>query len=535
MEENTEDGLFGSLKGLIWGAFVSVISFQLLAPQIWSYLHGLLGIGYHTAYWTFTATYFLFVPVMILLWALGKREILKRYLPPFNSGAELHSKSRIFLTGFLLFVGLQITIAIWGFFLHWTGIVIFAIWLIYLVCNGGLLYLCHGFSIECIHGSGLNHRNIARVTRVFLRAYFSSILIGSLLFFVAGLFLNNWNNNRQEMAGKPAVSSREAGLRGFRLQDMNENIQQEVAYIDSLEDVAAYDAEISNIAKIGKNATIRLKEENDTLLHVYYKNLLTWGENISAFDHSVTSLLAQLKNQDSLRQDIPLLLIDRPEILPHCLDKGGRKYLEVLKLNLSGTSRKLEKATQSLLGIQLRSVQAKGLLLLISLFFTVLSLHLYVRLINNIQILQLAERKEQALTEMPNPFLDAAREEDAETSGRISTNLWVFLTITAWLLIPIFKPVVDAEIDVKAPFVTATAAGDVKKVFNNYPGPDRGGTSTSSRTDSLILKEVHYDTVRMLTKDTLPIDLKDSLGEIHKTIKSVQQKVNIIEDGVTLK
>ena len=47
-EEN--DSLIASLQGLLWSAIIGVASFQIIAPNVWGYIHDALAIPYKTAY-----------------------------------------------------------------------------------------------------------------------------------------------------------------------------------------------------------------------------------------------------------------------------------------------------------------------------------------------------------------------------------------------------------------------------------------------------------------------------------------------------
>ena len=63
MREN--DNVYQNLKGLVWSAFIGIVSFQILPPSIWGYLHNVVGIGYEAAYWIFIVAYFLLATIYV--------------------------------------------------------------------------------------------------------------------------------------------------------------------------------------------------------------------------------------------------------------------------------------------------------------------------------------------------------------------------------------------------------------------------------------------------------------------------------------
>ncbi|WPU91873.1 hypothetical protein SNE25_21385 [Mucilaginibacter sabulilitoris] len=146
-----------------------------------------------------------------------------------------------------------------------------------------------------------------------------------------------------------------------------------------------------------------------------------------------------------------------------------------------------------------------------SIFFTTLSLYLYVNTISKVQ--QLFEKPVEA---------------EMKATAFISNRLWLFLTVIAWLLIPIFKPVIDAEINVSAPFISATTAGDVKNILSG--GAGEGGTDNEGhgKSDTSIFIITRHDTTLMLRKDTLSAAKIDT---INTNVKEIKRKVSHIENA----
>ena len=116
------------------------------------------------------------------------------------------------------------------------------------------------------------------------------------------------------------------------------------------------------------------------------------------------------------------------------------RYIELLRTSLGELSKEVGAQSQAQLGLQLQAVQLKGMVLLMSLFFTLFSLFIYLSICK-----RLAQAKARA---------------DVREIITLSNNLWLYLTIIVWLLVPLFKPVKDADIDVKQTYKFHTWVGN---------------------------------------------------------------------------
>jgi hypothetical protein len=102
------------------------------------------------------------------------------------------------------------------------------------------------------------------------------------------------------------------------------------------------------------------------------------------------------------------------------------------------------------LGLQLRSVQIKGIILLVTLFFTMLSLYIYLSIDQRLQDAALDflnDRKRLGEAVSEKMIIDQEKTVAGATS--VVNSLWICLTVIVWLLVPLFKPVKDADIDTK--------------------------------------------------------------------------------------
>ncbi len=116
MADTSNDNIFASLKGLIWGAFIGVVSFQILAPNIWDYLHSSMGINYANAYWLFTLIYFLILPLIFIIWTWWNIKPIKTCLPPYDETEQLEKHSNFFITALRIFIVIQSLITVIFFF-----------------------------------------------------------------------------------------------------------------------------------------------------------------------------------------------------------------------------------------------------------------------------------------------------------------------------------------------------------------------------------------------------------------------------------
>jgi hypothetical protein len=505
MKETTDDNILGSLKSLVWTAFISVVSFQLLAPQIWSYLHNLLGIDYQLSYWSFTLVYFLLAPLTLLIWFILHRRILVKFLPPFNKPGELDRSSKVFIWGFPAFILSQIFVTIWGFSLHWSNAVPRIILGIYFVINVVFLCLCFNFAMKFINGSGLKGEQLKKASNNFYKSYASSIVIGISLFVVALLFLNHWIENRFD--GEKRLASSEAGHLGFSLQYINEVIGSRVRYIDSLSEDDSVSTDEHQLESTAKRGTIMVNAAKDSSIYIIQNTKLkAWGAEVSRFQDSVQPPLSKTDLNNQAKFSVSKFFPPSTKIADNApLTKGDVHYLKMLKRAFLQTSQKLNKSTKFLLGIQLRSVQAKGMLMLMSVFFTSLSLYLYVSLISRVQQLQ----------KKPD-------EEEIFTSTFVSNRLWLFLTVIAWLLIPIFKPIIDDNINVNAPFLSTTVAGDVRNILPGGGGEDNPGKLRHGKSDTTVYKTFNHDTDTIISKDTASAE---AIKYIKKEIKTISGQV----------
>jgi hypothetical protein len=172
-ESSSNDNIFANLKTLLWGAFIGVVSFQILAPLIWDYLHNSLGINYSAAYWLFTLVYFLILPSIFLIWIAWNIKSIKTCLPPFNEKEELSKLSKLFIKGLMLFIVAQSTCTVLFFFIHVPREFITLVMILYVLASTVLLFFCFSYALGCIHNYVCDSSNENDGKHLFLQGFIS--------------------------------------------------------------------------------------------------------------------------------------------------------------------------------------------------------------------------------------------------------------------------------------------------------------------------------------------------------------------------
>ena len=548
-ETSTNDNIFSNLKSLIWSAFIGVVSFQILAPNIWDYLHSALGISYDNAYWWFTNTYFLLLPISFFICLWWNLKSIKTYLPPFSEEPHVKGLSKFFINALFISIGIQSFMTLVFFFSHVSDFGFTAILTIYLILNSFLLICCFSFCLGCIKQyvkketseeysfgnsfhdffayvresikikkdkKGKTENQKLKIEKKFFRSFIKfaapAILILVILFGVGFIYLDNWEASKNE-----SLSSKKAGDRGFALLYLAEtidSIQQNIAAVqDSLRSAKAAN-DLTNIT--GKDSSSGRKEIDSTLA--------AYGEYlVSELRKDLFTELNKISNiqEDSTGKDPVKISIDSSNdqlkrskrlVIPDTMNDKDIAYLEMERGVFVELSKNVKEVAQTQLGLQLRSVQAKGMMLLLSLFFTILTLYIFLNTIKDIQNFR--------LNELGDANKSAEIEESVSKAGQLTGIFWIFLTVTAWLLIPIFKMVKDEDIDIKSPYKSVTFANPANDVSSALTGSK---AKTSKGIDSSYLRIHRIDSVFIIDSAG-----KHDIEEIKKELESIHQKVNPI-------
>jgi len=170
------------------------------------------------------------------------------------------------------------------------------------------------------------------------------------------------------------------------------------------------------------------------------------------------------------------------------------------------------------------------------LFFTLLALYIFIKIINKVQTLELEQIKKQlkvgyapAGNELQEEF-----ETNVAESGKAGNALWLMLTATAWLLVPIFKIVKDEEINLGSPYKTPTFSGS--SAGSLFSKSDNNVNSTSGKRDTFVI-HTKFDTIKVSLVDGggSKLDspsIRTLLKEIKNKVNDVETKANLIKNKI---
>jgi len=163
------------------------------------------------------------------------------------------------------------------------------------------------------------------------------------------------------------------------------------------------------------------------------------------------------------------------------------------------------------------------------LFFTLLALYIFIKIINKVQTLELEQIKKQ----LKVGYAPAGNEsqEEFETnvaeSGKASNALWLMLTVTAWLLVPIFKIVKDEEINLGSPYKTPTFSGSSAGPL--FSKSDSNVNSRSGKRDFFLI-QTQFDTIKVKLVEGGGSKLDSP--SVRTLLKEIKDKVNEVETKV---
>jgi hypothetical protein len=576
MEENSSDNIFQNLKGLIWSAFIGIVSFQILAPNIWGYLHRLLGIRYGAAYWGFIIVYLLLVPVLSVTWLLKDYRSIIRYLPPVDDPATADRKYRTFVNGLILYISLESAISLlllcpgipnYTFFEIWAGLNgLFCLAL--LVCGASLTY--HSLVKGVDGGQG----------NVFRRNYWQLIAVCFIAYiFLAFVGITYLKNNEYKSLFRPDDPG--SGREGFGLLALKEKIDSTERHLHDLADslrVLNIGDSLSKIvtkeektnAQDSSKIADSLQKAKDTLNGLLKAYVVYGNETMSLLDSikkdkrvvSIDSNTVHWNPRNLLffQYDKSVEGISRRGAdLPVTQPLGPKRETDALLSEFTGKlflyvcslEKQIDNTARERLGKQLRDTQTKGMFLLMGLFIALLALHIFLKInertlrrsLDNIR-----EEKRLLLAYRSRLTDDSAvertligMEKRVAESGGLTANSWLYITLVVWLLIPFFKPVEDDKIDTDAPFKMLTASGASGGLWDGgkQPGKPVNNFNTFYR-DTAANYFVHVDSVVVSKGKTenfnFPPDLQvrlirltDSVRTVDSIMRSIKRKIDHIE------
>jgi hypothetical protein len=446
----TTDGLLNSLKGLVLGAIVGVASFQILAPNVWGYIHEALNLSYKLSYWIFTVVYFLTMPVCMLFWLGFNWKTLIGYFLPYEHKDKIEKFDAGILRGLFAFICVQLLVAAVTFRIYFSN---WFYWMVlsfyFAICGGFLIFygLAARKRMQFEYPGPAAARPVA-ITKYYRQLILVSVPVYLVIFIGAFLYLNKWQDKKgaSHYVGK-SKSAFNAGSRGFALGSLKDSVDSRYASLGKIEDSIRYNHRHDALDSIdavkyyvtGKILSDTIHIKPDSALVAYYQALVDSGQSINKLFRRLRDTSVDVGERSIIysSQHIPFFPNYAPNHPINSID--DLHYIQLLKNDLAQLSKEVDTQSQAQLGLQLQGVQLKGMVLLISLFFTLFSLFVYLSICKRV--------------------LQVKQSDDAREITALSNNLWLYLTIIVWLLVPLFKPVKDADIDVKQTYKTHTFGG----------------------------------------------------------------------------
>jgi hypothetical protein len=568
MEEKNNDNIYQNLKGLIWSAFIGIVSFQILAPNIWGYLHKLLGIGYQTAYWEFIIGYILIVPALAVFWLMKDYRIIIRYLPPVDDPVLSAAESKKFLNRLILYIILEFIVTGLLLCLRISYSALFVFWVVVNAAACVYLFVC-GASIT--YDSLIKEReNISAIINRKKFWQLFSICILSFIFLACIGITYLLNNNNKSLYKN---DDRQAGRLGFQLLTLRENIDSSARNMRDLADSLKLLNIREGLYQI-TNAAIKMSHEDSAAVDSCKDELVYPLRALTAYGDSTLKILSEIKNRTPLSDleknirhwqpggealihyDLTIKNMIGTYTKEHWKWTNAilQEYTNYLFQYISSLEKQIDNTARDQLGKLLRDTQTKCMFMFMGLFTALLALHIFLKIHGDVLLQQSADLAEEKrllfanhtrITDDSQLELQIIQQENkVSESNRLAGNSWLFITLTVWLLIPFFKPVEDDKIDTDAPFKMLTAAGSAGDILNPgkespRPAPvpyflkDTGSTYNIKIDTILFVSQGKSDKTNMTKELEDRIKsigaLKDTIHKMNEILIEIKRKVDHIE------
>lgn len=546
---DAQENLYTNLKTLIWGAFVGIVSFQILGPNLATAIHKQMGWSEQCAYDVFSTLY-LVLPSIICLFLIWRDfHLFKKYLHPFGKD-ELDWLSKALIWG---------VVGLWTVQLVATVFFLFAdersapYWIFRLLT----IIECFGCGALMVFGTqlaALKFRHVHAVAVADKRYFFQLKATCFIIFILLSFFIYNYIHQN----GKKGFLLNDLHDQGFALKEKKENLEDGLRHIAHLTDVIRLYCQLDSLQKKQAPAShirvtfepgfasardtlhnigVRLALADDQLYHVlraigdkvdvvvhdtlrrpdllaFFNTINGWRSGISSRSSHVAGLVDTLNLLEGLLPDSVGFASDASK------QKAGNdsaniqlqygNYLRNLQVVTTHLAGMIDNEIKREIGDQLRYTQLIGTTLFVGLFFSLLALYLFVKMNSRLTDTELKHQKaaKRRLTatgghSSERENVDIIKEREAEESSGLSNNIWLMITIIVWLLLPFLKPIDDDKIDLADPFKTLTFSDPGSSLNPTPPGSD---PPKPFRFDTVITVVTHQvDSMRVVPY------LKDSL------------------------
>jgi len=502
--EHTQTNIYLSLQRLVWSVFLGVLSFQIIVPYVWSYINTILGIPFYTGYISFILTYAIFLPIITSVWLFYNNAELKACLFPIEAEDKVDRLSKFFLLGLRISLLLQVIVILIFILLYEISSCHFGI-IQFLVSAISVLVFGLGALITIKRVKLFANEPIDKARKLIkLRAF--RTLAGWALFSILILVfeLSHWEHNKEN---NYYTGTKEQVKKGF-------DLLCERVLMDTLLKEISYEQEAILETK---NRYALLALTNDT-------------------SSPARNILLQIKSS---------ILLDPTKSMES--DSTNKVLMEetVFKTLTELVTTKSEltlKAAQKIIGRQLRDSQLKITYLLLNVLLILISLIIFLQIDSLIKQYECIEPSRLAkLHPQKTEYQETLYQMEVKrnSSLKLSNEIWLYLTISMWLIIPLFKPVEDDKIDTKAPFKMLTLSGPdpmwrEARIDNNE---FRINNSFNNTIDSVQIKIDHNyagDTTIVSPPDLT--EIQQSLNKIKiDTEKVIEQNEKLLDSSKWIK
>jgi hypothetical protein len=517
---DAQENLYANLKTLIWGAFIGIVSFQILGPNLAIAIHNQVGCSEQTAYDLFSRLYLLLPPAISLFLIIRDFHLFKKYLSPFGED-KIDRPSKWLLFGVVVLWSEQF--ATTYCFLTCEGpYAPFALYLVKTILESALclvLMIC-GFGIAIRKFRRARHTNRSDKGYLFQLGLTCFLLFLFLTFFLWSYIYQNGHRvflrddkYNQGFTLLQEKDSLQDGLRqiahvieGIRLQSQTDSLKKgpeslSMILVDTSRPKrifysrprVKYDSTFTRTIDTLNVVALRLAATDDRLYHLLRDveeitdTLAEKPVHLPNEKPDSSLLIIGVQHQDDTTicglavRELDTLwhrekrLPDTMMVLPNTLDQKARdsdiailnsnygNYLRQLQVVTNHLATNIDDNTKKEIGNQLRYTQLIGTPVLVGLFFSLLSLYIFLKMNSRLTDKELTQQKMMkrrlTATGSHNPErenLDIVKEQEAEESSGLTNNTWLLITIVVWLLVGFFKPIDDDKIDLADPFKTLT-------------------------------------------------------------------------------
>ncbi|MFN8335701.1 MAG: hypothetical protein U0U09_11265 [Cyclobacteriaceae bacterium] len=443
--EQSQSSMYVSLKQLVWSAVIGVFSFQVIAPTVWAYVNSILGIPFYQGYIIFVLVYALTLLIITGIWLLYNRQPLQQCL---TGNVTL---CRTFLAG--LTVSILIQVFAISFFLTRYRLSVEAfvtLQAIIFVLNAALLSVSIWITIGRIRkfSSGSTDK---RVTAARDTAYriIAGCVIAVIILCLFGKI--HWQHNQQfyYTGDSTKIAS------GFRYLDNRKALEPLLAEAKyQAEYLRLADTEASIVvAQAGINRVAQNKPDTASVTHN------TPAQQKSTQTSATTSNVTIKNSGPSANQSVVVYTETQQDSIRIASLSTRYKTLAGLLTRKKDITLRVG---QKIVGQLLRDHQLKLIYLFINALIVLISLFLFFRTDYLIKEYQWKEA-DQASTLYPGTFdfkvATLRANETQRVSLRLVSDIWLYVTIAVWLMVPLFKPVEDEKINADAPFKALTFSG----------------------------------------------------------------------------